>query len=339
MMRGNLLYLILFAGSMLISEDVFSKGFTNPYEFTIDYQMTSSLPENAAIRFLIISNRDFAPDKNYEYERGVSKDGNRYFFIVSRTNDSTYLTSYNSIESAFSVFNDDKPFLVFVNGHGKNFEHSISRGFELSERYNLNMIIFDWPTEYYALRKTARNAKRVTANFALSIDELNDVFEKRNINSNISVIFHSMGNHIARNMVRKDYLDELPEDIFQNLILNAAAVRQRNHRKWVDKLDIQDHIYIVSNRNDLPLKGVKLLRLTTPLGAKYSGKLSEKAEYINFSEIADKEHNIFLGKTEVEKNHPSVYNFYQALFNGTEVDLQNRKEFAEISNGSGYFIL
>jgi hypothetical protein len=338
-MRNYLFFVLILAGSLLTSKNVYCKGLTNPYEFTIDYRLKSYLPENASIRFLIISNRDFHPSQDYYYDRGLSKEGKRYFFIVSQTKDSTYLTSYNSIESAFSVFNDDKPFLVFVNGHGKNFEHSIYRGIELSERYNLNMIIFDWPTEYYALRKTAHNAKRVTANFALSINELNEVFEKRDIKSNVSVMFHSMGNLIARNMVTKDYLDNIPEDIFQNLILNAAAVRQRNHWKWVDQLDIQERIYIVSNRNDLPLKGVKLLRLTTPLGAKYSGKLSERAEYINFSEIADKEHNIFLGKTEVEKKHPNVFTFYQTLFNGSEVDVRNRNEFVEISNESGYFIL
>lgn len=199
--------------------------------------------------------------------------------------------------------------------------------------------MFDWPTEYYALRKTARNARKVTPNFALSVSELNKAFAKQNMNSNISVMFHSMGNLIVRNIVNKGYLDDLPENIFENLIINAAAVKQRNHTKWVDKLDIQNRIYIVSNRDDLPLKGVMLLRLTTPLGAKYKGSLSKKAHYVNFSEIAGREHNIFLGKTPVEENHPSVFYFYFSLFNGKEVDLTNRNYFAEINDGVEYFIL
>ena len=317
---------------------VLSKSFTNPYDFTVDFHIAHTLPGNATQLALIISNREFLPDNDYTYERYVSKNGGRFFFIVSKVNDSIYLTPYNSIESALSLFSDDKSFLVFVNGHGKNFEHTILRGFELGERYNINPIMFDWPTEYYALRKTARNARKVSPNFALSVIEINKAFSKLNMNSNLSVMFHSMGNLIARNIVNKDYLDVLPENIFDNLILNAAAVRQRNHRNWVDKLDIQNRIYIVSNRNDFPLKGVMVLRLTTPLGIKYHGILSEKANYVDFSEIAGKEHNIFLGRTQVEKEHPGIYEFYFSLFNGKKVDLTNRNAFAKIHEGTEYFI-
>ncbi len=339
MKRNNLVYYTLIALLVFWFSDTQGKGFSNPYEFTLDYQITESLPENARQHVLIISNRHFLPDENFRYERGVSKDNKRFIFIVSQVMDSTYISSYPSIESAMSEFSDEKSFLVFVNGHGKNFEQSIVRGFELGERYNVNMIMFDWPTEYYALRKTARNARKVTPNFAVSVNELNEAITKFKTKPNISVVFHSMGNHIARNLVKKEYYVNLPENVFQNLVLNAAAVRQRNHRKWVDELQFQDRTYIVSNRDDLPLKGVKLLRFTTPLGSEYKGTLSEKAHYINFSEIAGREHNIFLGRTEVEKNHPNVFDFYFSLFNGQKVDLSNHNEFAEISNGGGFYIL
>lgn len=339
MKRIQLLESVLITGLILISGNVLSKGFTNPYEFTLEYQITNTPPKSASQHVLIISNREFLSENNIAYARGVSKNRERFFFIVSKVKDSTYITSYNSIESALSVFSDNKSFLVFVNGHGKNFEQITARGFDLGERYNINMIMFDWPTEYYALRKTARNARKVTPNFAYTVNELNAAFNTLQLNSKISIIFHSMGNHIARNIVKKGFLNEMPTNVFQNLILNAAAVKQRNHKEWVDKLHIQNRTYIVSNRDDLPLKGVKLLRLTTPLGAEYKGILSQEAHYINFSEIADREHNIFLGKTQVEENHPNVYNFYFDLFNGEELDLTNPDEFAEINNGLGYFIL
>jgi esterase/lipase superfamily enzyme len=339
MNTNKLIHSILLTVLILISAEVLSKGFTNPYEFTLDYQITNTLPEDASQYVLIISNREFLPDENFAYERNVSKNRARFFFIASQVNNSTYLTSYNSIDSALSVFSDNKSFLVFVNGHGKNFEQTIVRGFDLGERYNVNMIMFDWPTEYYALRKTARNAREVTENFALSVKELNDAFDEREMNSNISVIFHSMGNLIARNIVKKGFVEELPENVFQNLILNAAAVKQRNHREWVDQLHIQNRIYIVSNREDLPLKGVKLLRLTVPLGSEYKGQLSENAQYIDFSEIAGREHNLFLGKTQAEKNHPNIYSFYLSLFRGDEIDLSNPEEFADNNRGQGFIIL
>lgn len=324
---------------ILLSINVSSKKFNNPYEFTMEYHIVNMLPENATQRVLIVSNREFIPQDNYSYERKVSESGLRFFFIVSQIGDSTFISSYSSLESALKIFSNNKSFLLFVNGHGKNFEQTISRGFELSDRYDVNMIMFDWPTEYYALRKTVRNAKKVTQNFVLTVHELNESLIKWKVEPSISVMFHSMGNHIARNMVREGYADQLSDNIFQNLILNAAAVNQRNHREWVDNLNIQKRIYIVSSEDDLPLKGVKILRLTTPLGSKSKGNPSPKAYYINFSAIADKEHNIFIGKTQVESNHPAVFNFYSSLFTGEEIDLTNSNEFAEIDNGYGYYIL
>jgi esterase/lipase superfamily enzyme len=340
MKKAFLVKLGILASLFILPEaEALGKGFSNPYEFTLDYSLTSEIPKNANLHVLIISSRDFNVEQGYTYERGVAKNGERQIFIVSRVIDSTYVTVYPDILSALSVFNDDKPFLIFVNGHGKNFEQAIARGFDLSDRYNLNMIMFDWPTEYFALRKTAHNARKVTKNFAITVTELDEAFSKLDLKSNKSVIFHSMGNLIARNIVRKDYLDSMPENIFQNIILNAAAVNQRNHKEWVNQLDLQDRIYIISNRDDLPLKGVKILRLTTPLGSEIKDSFSDKAKYIDFSEIAGREHNLFLGRTQVEKNHPNVYDFYFSLFNGQEVDLTNPDDFAEIPSGNRYKIL
>jgi len=285
--------------------------------------IAQNVPDNATYNILVISNRYFDAEDNYTYARYVHPQKKMFFFVVSLTADSSYITAYNSQEEAMRVFPTDRNFLVFVNGHGKNFGQIIGRGFEIAIRYHVNMIMFDWPTDYYALRKTARNARKVTENFTTTIRDLEPILKKDFPASNVSVIFHSMGNHIARRLVQKEYIDFISEGFFNNLILNAPAVKQKHHSEWVNQLNIQKRIYIVTNKNDRPLKGVMILRLARQLGSVYDEPLARNAYYVDFSNIANKEHNIFLGRTDLEKKYPNIAVFYNTLFQGHEPMLTN----------------
>ncbi len=121
--------------------------------------------------------------------------------------------------------------------------------------------------------------------------------------------------------------DHISEGFFNNLILNAPAVKQKHHAEWVNQLNIQKKIYIVSNRNDLPLKGAMILRLAKQLGSVYDEPLSRNAYYVDFSSIADKEHNIFPGRTDLEKDNPNITAFYNALFQGYAPVLTNNPSY------------
>ncbi|MBN1599211.1 MAG: alpha/beta hydrolase [Bacteroidales bacterium] len=322
--RKTILFLtliVLLTGTIHAGKpDIFSACFR-------EYTFVDKIPAQAEKNILIISNRHFEPEDDYLYLRQVHITRKMFYFIASRIGDSAYITPYSSMESALEKLSPNKNFLVFVNGHGKSFRQIIDRGFQIGDRYNVNMVMFDWPTDYFALRKTARNARKVTKNFVQSMSDFHILQQTHFPDASVSLMFHSMGNHIARNMVKNDLEDIIPEQYFDNLILNAAAVPQRNHAEWVEQLNIQKRIYIVSNKGDRPLRGVKILRLTKPLGSEYDAHLAKNAEYISFNDIATIEHNIFLGRTEVEKNHPNVYNFYLTLFQGKELFTSDNEMF------------
>ncbi len=281
-------------------------------------KITQEIPAEAIHKILVISNRYFDGSDELTYAKYVHPQRKMFYFVVGMSTDSSYIKSFPNLEEAMKVFEGDKNFLIFVNGHGKNFGEVIGRGFEVGIRYKVNMIMFDWPTDYYALRKTAHNARKVTENFALTIHNLEPIVHKEFPNSNVSVIFHSMGNHIARNLVKKDLTNQIPEDFFDNLILNAPAVKQQNHANWVNQLNIQKRIYIVSNKDDFPLKGAMLLRMSRQLGSVYNEPLAKNAFYVNFSNIGGQEHNLFLGHTLLEKGNPNILVFYNTLFQGDE---------------------
>ena len=123
----------------------------------------------------------------------------------------------------------------------------------------------------------------------------------------------------------------MPKNLFSNIILNAAAVKQENHAKWVEKLAIQKRIYITFNNEDKTLKGAKLLRLANQLGLGYKGRKAINAQYVNFSKVASTEHNLFLGKTASEKNNRYIYSFYDQAVHGKEVNFNNENAYQILS--------
>ena len=83
--------------------------------------------------------------------------------------------------------------------------------------------------------------------------------------------------------------------LFSNIIVNAAAVKQHNHDKWLEKIHLQERIYVTMNDEDRPLHGAMLLRLAKQLG------LGTK------------------GETVAEQENEYIYRFYDQAFHGSEV--------------------
>ena len=54
---------LLIAGIILFSLNVYGKGFTNPYEFTLDYNIATTPPENATAA--VPSSNTFAFNVSY----------------------------------------------------------------------------------------------------------------------------------------------------------------------------------------------------------------------------------------------------------------------------------
>ena len=147
-----------------------------------------------------------------------------------------------------------------------------------------------------------------------------------------------MGNEIASELIKQDQADKIPEYFFDNLILNAAAVKQKDHAQWVNKLNIQNRVYIISNKDDFPLKGAAIMRMTKLLGSEYEEPLAKNAQYVNLSYVAGKEHNVFLGRTELERKNPEIPELYNTLFQGEEPTFENFKSFAISGNNNEYFV-
>jgi hypothetical protein len=330
--------IFLFIAVCLLITDANAQEIENSYETWKNYRFVKELPANPSIQYVMVSNRYFDTIHYSIVKRGVHPERKLFYFVASRIGDSCYLTPFVNIASAMKILPADRDFLIFVNGHGKNFERNLGRGFLLDERYQINVILFEWPTDNRTLSQTVRNARKVTPNFAGFVTEFHQIRNQYFSESHASVIFHSMGNQIARNLAKSKKPDVNKNKIFDNLALNAAAVSQCGHAHWVEKLKIQDRIYIISNKSDYPLHGVWLLRKTIPLGMKAKSPHAKNAVYIDFSLVAGEAHNYYAGRSDLEKNNQHAYDFYHTLFHGENVNTADSIVFKEKKKGMGFYI-
>ncbi|MCD4788617.1 MAG: alpha/beta hydrolase, partial [Bacteroidales bacterium] len=329
----------LFALLILFSPSVNGKHDQNSYDSWENYKFVSNIPRNATDRFIIVSTRNFIPENGYDYLAGVHPNHAEFIFLVSKFEDSTFITPCNNVKEAIRVLDRGNDFLVYVHGHGKTFEENLGRGLEVIERYGINLIMFDWPTNCLFIRNSIINSKKVTENFAQVLHASHQTISQYFPQSTFSIIFHSMGNHLAKNLVEMGFTEKISPDIFDNLILNAAAVSQKGHSSWVEKLNIQKRLYIIYNDGDMALWTVKCFRLSKQLGTGVRLITAKNAVYLSFSNVATTEHNLFLGRNEVEKRDSRFYYLYSTLFRGLVIDLEDSFQLSEMLDGKVYNLL
>jgi hypothetical protein len=158
------------------------------------------------------------------------------------------------------------------------------------------------------------------------------------------MLFHSLGNLYMKKLIKQNLQSGLPESLFDNIILNAAAVNQENHKEWVEKLRIQDQLYITCNKQDFNLKGVRIFTSDgKQLGEKIKSPLAINATYIQFNKSVGfrfptgQTHTYFIGKIPAVNNN--VKACYYDLFHGSNPNLGNENKFMTRKDGLGYEIL
>ena len=324
----KLVFFIYLLGLTSVSQGVSLSEYLATH-YTISF--VEKLPSHTQNNMMIISNRYFKPDENYILKRGLHLRYKTFLFLAGTRGDSAFLVPIKSMDETSDSLFLHRDFLVYVDGHGKTFDQVVERGFELTGRFRINMVLFDWPTDYLALRKTAYNAYEVAPNFVIAMNQFSQWHKKYYPYTSVSAVFHSMGNRVLESITSKNLLKYMPDDLFTNLILNAAAVKRGNHKVWLEKLAIQKRIYITINQNDRTLYGAKLLRLSNQLGLGNKHKTADNAKYVDFTQVASNEHNLFLEKSEAGKNNGFIYSFYDQAFHGKEVDFGNETAYQILS--------
>lgn len=261
---------------------------------------------------------------------------------------------YEKVDSvSFLLQMSEKPgnWLMFVHGAGKTFQRAAWRAFDIAHYQNINVVAYSWPSanprdlSFKGFKHQLMKYQESLPHFKKSLEIIQSFKEHYMVeNQSMNMMLHSMGNMLLEDLVNQDKLKDMPEDLFENIIINAASVKEENHKGWIEQLDIQDRIYITMNRGDVNLKGVRaFLRQGVQLGQKVKSSPAKNADYINFTKAIGfklppgKSHTYFMAETA--EKHPEITGFYQEILNGEKADFSIASRYKERKDGVGYDFL
>jgi esterase/lipase superfamily enzyme len=317
--------------------------FTTIALHTVNGQETKQLQTKTASKVYVISNRQVNfKDNRYTALNSVKENTSLDFITASAySKDSLQISKTDSIEFLSEISSIEGNWLVFVHGDAKTFEQSILRGLAIKEQYNINVIVFSWPSKSSNLHGV-RNLKNSQFNVGVSLNhfvnmlyfiqkfkEVNPAFGD---DKKISLLFHSLGNLYMKKFIENELQAGFSNELFDNLILNAAAVNQEDHKIWVEKLNIQKRIYNNSNKHDFNLKGLRIFtKEGKQLGEKITPVLAKNTNYtffdksVGFRIMTGRTHSYFIGKLPSKSRN--IKEFYSLLFHGEEPEFSNQSKF------------
>ena len=234
---------------------------------------------------------------------------------------------------------NEKNCVVFVHGFNQSFEEAIKDAWAIQENYGVEVILFTWPSNgreggivpgkaggTIAYKNDKRDAVRSKEALDRLFEKLHFYLSKYNTeddicNRNISLMCHSMGNYLLKNLMKSSiYQGETA--IFDNIIMIAADVNNEGHDEWVDRLEYRKQLYIAINENDFALafSRIKLGKhQKARLGHFTNNLCSRKAIYLDFtySDGVKKSHSYY--GNEVIDINTTVKSVFEDILNGNRI--------------------
>lgn len=320
---------------------VISKAQFNGYTFCDWDKITFSpkySPTNEDTAIVFVSVRNYFPGKQefmgYELD---SANTLRYFTIYFNRNKWICVPKQN-LADAFVGVSKSKDLVLYGEGMGKDFAGDVDRATRLTRVYDVTTIMFDWPTyrpnlrggkNYKKARIQSTEVSKALCALFVEIETIKPTIKTDSTKT--SLLLHSLGNRLIKEAVTNNFISTKTK-LFDNVVLNAPCVKMRRHRKWLEKLSIQDKIYLTRNNKDRTLLLAKLAGFTEQLGRRSALRKAKNAIYLNFSPALEREHNYFL-MTNVLAKHPDIKSIYSDIFHGRTINFDDEKRFINQQNG------
>ncbi|MEK7245055.1 MAG: alpha/beta hydrolase, partial [Pseudomonadota bacterium] len=149
--------------------------------------------------------------------------------------------------------NSHRPIVLFVHGRGNEPEKSIARNAlaTLESRYDVRVLMFNWDSFCLVCRPVAR-AVDAAPDLAFLLHTI--AGSRRNGNagdSKLILLTHSMGSIVLQHAVANRRFDELPDDMFDAIILAASDSDADGHAEWLGRLSrLSPATYVTVNPHD-----------------------------------------------------------------------------------------
>jgi len=316
------------------------------------YLSEESVSEN---KIAVVTNRSILHVSNDSilFEPYLDLNGNTSYITASYATDEWTYSRNISLEGLLNQDFKHENWVIFIHGDGKDLKSAINRAKEIEELHQVNVLVYAWPSRNPELRAINNfknsyiNVEKATTHFSKFLSE---IAHTRNVSThsfssgNLSMFLHSLGNYYLENLVKKGLHQSLKEPFIDNLIINAAAVDQKEHYKWVEQLHFQRRIYINSNGKDMNLIGLRIFSSKKmQLGEDPEPPLASNATYISFTDAVGgslppgPSHSYFFASVTDESMH--IRKYYEQLFNGSEIDFNDPNIFNSNSEYLSYSII
>lgn len=344
--------LIIFCICCLLPQTYAQRSFFNSDEFWAMFRLEHDPPPALSAKdtaIVVASSRVVNRDDARRFIGEVCDgDSLHYYFVYAAKGNWHVLPAKNLSEAVGYMPAPNRDWALYADGYGKIFTSGIDRGMRMAAQHEVNVLYLDYPS-YNSSKKLLgnyrfafTNARNAYKNFVPVFDSVQQLRRQHKMgNGHLSLFFHSMGNNIIRETVRKGRLPELNHDLWvDNLVLNAPCVPQKKHTKWLNQVHFARRIYIHYNPHDRVLKGAHLVSFNKQLGEKIKKPVSTQAVYINFHTLTDDNHSNFL----ILMQHPvppkASLNYYHTVLHGDAVNISDTCIFRpSVYHGIGVDIL
>ena len=303
-----------------------------------------------------ITNREIiTSDNKFNFTNHVSKNPSLSFFKANAyCSDSIRFNNLDStafLTEILGIKNQD--WILFLHGDNNTLEHSVLEGLKIQNTYKLRVIIFSWPSKSLTL-KGLENLETSYRNLIKSSNHFNSLINTmyclRNSGTDflneykLSLFVHSLGNYYLKNLVNQNLMLPKPVILFDNIIINASAVEQKDHRKWVEQLYFQNNIYITNNKNDVNLFALRIFsKHSLKLGERAKFPLANNAVYFDFTKTVGfrfsikNTHTYFIG--DISNNYKNIRLLYFEILHGLKPNLTDENRFVKTNESLGNFIV
>lgn len=344
-----LLYLLLLAAPLCSSAQL---AYFNSETFwgKLQLQEMQQHPEIDAVDTVIIVASNRASDSNSYRFLPEKRDGKQTKYYVVYTKGGKWkVQPVYGLGDAISLMPDrNKSWVVYTEGMGKFFTTGVDRGMNMAAQYGVNVILLDYPSisahkkplgNYFFAK---RNAALAQKDFLPVLDSIKQLQQRGTLgNVGVQLFFHSMGNIMLRQIIKKQQLARLNDTKWvQHLILNAPCIPQKGHKKLLEKIDFANQSFIHYNPEDITLAGAYLVSKRYQLGKQVRKPISQKIQYINFNTLVQQGHSYFLHITGRHEIPEAAKRHYHALLHGRNINLADTALYkASGYRGIGYDIL
>lgn len=301
---------------------------------------TDKIPSGPA-RIFVISNRPYLPAaEDHEYfPNDIAAFRKVSYFIATCDGKEWRFTFVPDFNAGMKEIDDGRNILLFIEGHGKSLPMALNRAFQVQARYDVALVVFDWPSKNRNFNQSLARVRRCGDNFFNLLLQIRDYRSQfMSAQQHFSILAHSLGNYFLSNFVVCGDWQYLKDKFVDNVILNASAIRSKEHGVVLSKLEFSERLYITSNKNDFVLRGAHLLTSGKMLGNLAIKPLVPQAQYLNFTSVVGREHSYYFGYHAVESDNPAFFYFYNTAIQGDEVNLKNQQYFIPRETGDGFDI-